>query len=79
MRDDAGPGVEDITAVPEGPGANRRRDETIRHTFPDYDGADKSLRNGRRRKKIHDRAALEVIAGQVPLRRKGMAIDEALA
>lgn len=76
---DAGPGVEDITAVLEGPGANRRRDETIRPIFPDDGGADKSLRNGRRRQKIDDRAALEVIAGQVPLRRRGMATDEALA
>jgi hypothetical protein len=65
--------------VLEGPGANRRRDETIRPIVPDYEGADKSLRNGRRRKIIHDRAALEVIAGQVPLRRRGLATDEALA
>jgi predicted dehydrogenase len=43
------------------------------------EAADKSLRNCGTRKTIHDSAALEVIQGQVPLRRTITATQEALA
>jgi len=43
------------------------------------EAADKSLRNGGTRKKLHDSAALEIIEGQAPLRRRVTAAEEALA
>ena len=43
------------------------------------EAADKSLRNGGTRKKLHDSPALEVIEGQAPLRRRVTAAEEALA